>query len=512
MNISSLITKNATFNPEGRAVICGDDGKEYTWSELDKQVNQLGNAFLKLGLYKGDMAAIYLPNSPEFLLTYFALVRIGVVIVPFNILFKRCEIAYILNNSRAVVLIGSSAEVEQNVLSARDQLPHLRTIVTFGKQLKGCIDFYSLLSQGSETLKTVECQEEDLVSLMYTSGTTGHPKGAMLGYGNLREIGALSSQALQINNQDLLLTSAPFCHIFFVLTVLGTFNAGATLVTMQQFHPEKALELISQYGVTHFAGVPTMYVFMLNKYDPAKYDLSSWRLAHSAGASLPVEHFREIEEKFGVALCETYGATETSSTITYNRMGHSKAGSVGQVGFGTQAKVVDETESELPPGEIGEIVVKGPGIFQGYWEMPEATGQAFLGQWYRTGDLGKYDEDGYFYIVDRKKDMIVCSGYNIYPLEVEGVIYHNPKVMEVAVVGVKDPVRDHVPKAFIRLRDGQEMTGQELIEFCAQELASYKVPREVEFLPELPKSATGKILRRLLAATDHREPLTEVPL
>ncbi|MHB8918394.1 MAG: AMP-binding enzyme, partial [Desulfocucumaceae bacterium] len=200
---------------------------------------------------------------------------------------------------------------------------------------------------------------------------------------------------------------------------------------------------------------------------------------------------------------ESFGATETSSTVVYNRLGHGKAGSVGPVGRGNQVKVVDESGKDLPAREVGEILVKGPGICRGYWEMPEATREAFDGEWYRTGDLGKYDEDGYFYIVDRKKDMIICGGYNVYPREVEEVIYQHPKVMEAAVMGIKDTVRGEVPKAFIRLKDGEEMTDQELIDFCKQKMASYKVPRNIEFLPELPKSPTGKILKRFLELNQH---------
>jgi long-chain acyl-CoA synthetase len=271
---------------------------------------------------------------------------------------------------------------------------------------------------------------------------------------------------------------------------------------MRRFTPELAQDLLSRYKGTHFAGVPTMYLFLLQEYSKKKPDLTAWRFAHAAGASMPVEYIKEIEETFGVSLCETYGITETSSTITYNRLGHGKVGSVGPVARGTRAKVVDSSGSELPAGEVGEILVNGPGVFKGYWEMPEMTREAFAGEWYRTGDLGKYDEDGYFYIVDRKKDMIVCGGYNVYPREVEEVIYQHPKVMEAAVLGIKDPVRGEVPKAFIHLKEGMAMMDQEMIDFLKTKLASYKVPRNIEFVQELPKSTTGKILKRILRETN----------
>lgn len=498
MNISSLITENASFHPHYKAVICGDDGREFTWYEFDKIVNKVCNALVNMGVKKGDRVAIYLPNSPEFLFTYFAAARIGAIANPFNTLFKTGEITYILNNSRAKVLVGSSEEIVQNLIGANAQVPDLEKIITVGRPVQGTVDFYSLISEASEHFNAVDCSPDELVTLMYTSGTTGQPKGAMLSHGNFMAIGALSSKVLNINDQDLFLTAAPYCHIFFVLTVMGPFNAAAGIVTMQRFNPEKALELISRYQVTHFAGVPTMYIFMLQHYDSKKYDLTAWRFAQSAGASMPVEYINEVVEKFGVGFSETYGATETSSTITYNRLGHGRVGSVGPASYGIQVKVVDKSGDELPAEEVGEILIKGPGVFKGYWEMPEATREAFDGEWYRTGDLGKYDEDGYFYIVDRKKDMLICSGYNVYPREVEEVIYQHPKVMEVAVLGIKDPVRGEVPKAFICLKDGEKMTDQEMIDFLKQRIASYKVPRNMEFLKELPKSPTGKILKRKL--------------
>jgi long-chain acyl-CoA synthetase len=499
MNLSNLVTDNASFRPNHRAIICGDDGREFTWSEFDKIINKVGNSLINMGVKKGDRIAIYLPNSPEFLFVYFAAARIGAVATPFNILYKTSEIKYILNNSRAKVLFGSSHEIQENLIGATVEIPHLEKIITVGSPVNGTIDFYSMISEASENLDTVSCSPQDIVSQLYTSGTTGQPKGAMLTHANFMANAALNgSRVLHINDQDLFMTATPFCHIFFVLTVLGPIYAGACVVTMQRFHPEKTLELISRYQITHFAGVPTMYIFMLEQYDSGKYDVRSWRFAQSAGASMPMEYIKEIEEKFGVGFCECYGATETSSTVAYGRLGHGKAGSVGPVANGYQIKIVDESGKELPAGDVGEILVKGPGIFAGYWEMPEATKDAFDGEFYRTGDMGRYDEDGYLYIVDRKKDMIICGGYNVYPREVEEVIYQHPKVMEAAVLGVKDPVRGEVPKAFIRLKDGEKMTDQELIDYMKQKMASYKVPRNIEFIKEFPKSPTGKILKRNL--------------
>ncbi|HWP95553.1 MAG TPA: long-chain-fatty-acid--CoA ligase [Syntrophomonadaceae bacterium] len=501
MNISTLVKKHASIQPHTQAVIAGDNGTAFSWLELDKVINKLGNALVALGIKKGDVVSVYLPNSPEFLFVYFATTRIGAIILPFNVLFKTGEISYILKNSRAKVLIGTSTEVEKNLIKVKDQFPHLETIITMGQPVTGCLDFDSLLIESSENLEIIDCNPEDLATLVYTSGTSGHPKGAMLSHSNLEAIGTLSSLALLINDKDLLLTGAPFCHICFVLSVLGPFHAGAGIVTMSRFSPDIALQLINHYQITHFSGVPTMFIYMLQQFDEQKYDLTSLRLVHCAGAPMPVAYITEIEQKFRVNFCELYGATETSSVISYNRLGHGRNGSIGQPAYGIQIKVVNESGHELQPGETGEFLVKGPGIFRGYWEMPEATEAAFDGEWYRTGDLGKYDKDGYLYIVDRLKDMIVCGGYNVYPRELEDIIYQNPKILEAAVLGHKDPMKNEVPKAYIALKENEKMTEEELIDFCKERMASYKVPHIIEFLPELPKSPSGKILKRALKQT-----------
>jgi long-chain acyl-CoA synthetase len=498
MNISNLITKNAVNSPGSKAIICGDDGHILSWIELEYLVNKFGNALLTMGVQKGDIVAIYLPNSPEFIIAYFAAARIGAVMLPINIAFTQAEIGYILNNSRAKLLIGSSFEIERHLISALNYFPNLQHIITVGPAVNNCQDFNSLIANASPDLKTVNISQSNLSCLMYTSGTTGKPKGVMLTYNNLMSIAQICKDAVELNDRDLMLTGTPFCHIFFVLTVLAPFNVGAGIVTKRRFHPLEMLELISRYSVTHFAGVPTMYLYMLDHFDPFKFDLRSWRISCCAGAAMPTQYIWNVEKKFETSFIELYGATETSSTITYNRVGHGKPGSVGTPALGVKIKVIDESGLELKQGEIGEILVKSPGLFKGYWELPDATREAFIGQWFRTGDLGKFDDDGYYSIVDRKKDMIISGGYNIYPRELEEVILQHPKVLETAVIGVKDPLLNEIPKAFVRLHNDVNITEQELIQFCSERLAKYKVPRIVKFISELPKNPTGKILKKEL--------------
>ncbi len=501
MNLAQIIEKNVRRIPNSPAVL--SETVQWSWQEFELQVNRMGNGLRKLGVSKGDRVAMYLPNSPEYLVTYFAITKLGAIAVPFNIMYKSSEITYIVNNAQTKVLVAASDEAQKHVLDIRDQLPALENLVVVGDKVDGAVSYADLLAGGESELPMAECAEDDVVTILYTSGTTGQPKGAMLTHGNFYYNGELNGNCtLHLNDQDRFFTGTPFCHIFFVLTVLGPMYKGSAVVTAPRFFPDKALELLSKFKVTHFAAVPTMYIYMLQTYqaDPGKYDLSAWRFAQSAGAAMPAEYISLIEQAFGVGFCECYGSTETSSTCTYGRLGHGKAGSIGLPAENWQIRLVNEENNEVPQGEVGEITVKGPGVFKGYWGMPEATEQAFSDGWFHTGDLGKADEDGYLYIVDRKKDMLICGGYNIYPREVEEVLYTHPAVLEAAVIGVPDAAKGEIPKAYVSLKPGAKATEEEVVAFCKERMAAYKVPRLVEFMDVLPKNASGKILKRSLRA------------
>jgi len=500
LNLSNIVKDNAMWRPGATAIISTDTDVKYTYGEFDSLINRFGNALLDMGVTKGDRVAIYLPNSPEFIIAHFAIARIGAIAVPFNIMYKGQEIKYILNNAGVKVLIAAAREAGANAAGVLPQIPTLERVISVGEPvLAGSVSFADLLANGKDELEIVDCAPDDPVSILYTSGTTGQPKGAMLTHSNFLSNAELNgTRVLHVNDQDLFYTGTPFCHIFYVLTVLGPIYVGAGIVVSERFMPDKTLENIAKYRVTHYAGVPTMWIYMLKEYDPQKYDVSAWRFAQSAGASMPGEHIRTIEETFGVGFCECYGSTETSSTVTFGRLGHGKVASIGPAAPGYRIKVIGENGIVLGPEEVGELVVKGPGVLKGYWEMPDATREVLQDGWLRTGDLCKYDADGYFYIVDRKKDMIICGGYNIYPREVEEVLYAHPQIFEAVVVGIPDKDKGEVPKAYIQLKEGVEAEPQEVIAFCKERMAAYKVPREVEFVRQLPKSPTGKILKRVI--------------
>ncbi|AGL02114.1 class I adenylate-forming enzyme family protein [Desulfoscipio gibsoniae] len=501
MNLSSIVENNASWNPKATAIICTETDTKYTYEEFNKLINRFGCALQEMGVQKEDRVAIYLPNSPEFLISHFAIARIGAVAVPFNVMFKGPEIKYILNNSKAKVLIAAAKEAALNVVEVLPGIPTLERVITVGEtELAGAVTFASMIESGKDELEMVDCAPSDTVSILYTSGTTGQPKGAMLTHNNFLSNARLNgTRVLHVNDQDLFYTGTPFCHVFYVLSVLGPIYAGAGIVVSERFMPDKTLESISKYRVTHYAGVPTMWIYMLNEYTPEKYDVSSWRFAQSAGASMPGEYISKIENTFRVGFCECYGSTETSSTVSFGRLGHGKVASIGPPAWGYQFKIIGDDGKELGPNEVGEIVLRGPGVFKGYWEMPEATKEVLSEDgWFKTGDLGKYDEDGYYYIVDRKKDMIICGGYNIYPREIEEVLYTHPKVFEAVVIGVPDKEKGEIPKAYIKLKQGVEAEPAEIVQFCKERMAAYKSPRQVEFVDDFPKNPTGKILKRVM--------------
>jgi len=501
LNLAQMIERNVCRIPNWPAVL--SESMKYTWQEFNQLVNKMGNALRVQGVNKGDRVAVCLPNSPDYLVTYFAIVKLGAIAVPFNVMFKSAEMTYITNNSEAKVLVALAGETMNSIIGMRDRIPSIEKIIIVGEhELYNVLSFPQILEEESDELELVDCSPDDIVTILYTSGTTGHPKGAMLTHNNFYKMAELNSCYVNlVTDQDVSFTGTPFCHIFFVTTVLSPMYKGAAVVTTPRFYPEKALELISKFKVTHFAAVPTMYIYMLQTYleNPQKYDFKAWRNAQSAGAAMPADYITKIEETFGVNFCENYGATETSSTATYGRLGHGKVGSIGLPSDTWEVIIADQNNRLVPQGEVGEIVLKGPGLFKGYWKMPEATEEAFVDGWFHTGDLARADEDGYLYIVDRKKDMLICGGYNIYPREVEEVLYTHPAVFEVAVVGVPDSVKGEIPKAFITLRQGSQTDETEIIAFCKERMAAYKAPRVVEFISDLPKNLSGKILKRTLA-------------
>lgn len=514
MNLAiECLEKNVARIPQRTAVIHGPSNQRLSYAELNARANCMANALRARGVEKGDRVSIYLPNCPEFIIAFFANAKIGAITVPFNIMLKQLEIAHIVNNSGCKCIIGAADPIRENVLPIRDRLPDLETIIALGDGQSVSAppevdDFYALIDGHHPSFETVNLAPDDPISLMYTSGTTGKPKGVLATHRNWLEQTKLSAfQIVPMTDEDVVLTGGPFFHIYIIIAVLDTLLVGGTVLSVGRFFPDKALEYITRYRVTHFMGTPTMWTYLIKAFQshPERYDLSSLWQGQSAGARLPAALAEQIETVFDIGLVECYGATECSSTVANTRFGHLTPGSTGWPPPGWEVKIMGDRDAELPAGEIGELWCRGPGLIKAYWRDAEMNATKFVDGWWRSGDLAYVEGDSHtackIFIVGRKDDMIVCGGYNLYPAEIEDYLRQHPAVMQAYVVGITDAEKGHIPKAFIVLRPGHTVTEAAIVRFGKSIMAAYKAPRAVKFiqLEDLPKTASGKLNRRQLA-------------
>jgi long-chain acyl-CoA synthetase len=492
-------------------------GAFINFGEAKKLVDLLATALQKLGVVKGDRVGIMLPNCPQYLLSFFAVVRLGAIVVNVNPIYTPREVEMVAKDSgmRAIITLDLLAP---NIFGVRANTAIEHVIVTSLLDYsatpdkapptpEGALSFKSLIGGVDEVdLPRVEIDPaEDVAVLQYTGGTTGVPKGAMLTHRNLYT-NTLQSWAwagpLTRQGDERYLMVIPYFHIYgqTVGLLLGAWN-GAMQIPIPKFDPNLLIEAIKQYKPSFFPGAPTLYISMLNHPEIKNCGLENVRRFNSGSAPLPLEVIERFEKLSGAMLYEGYGLTEASPTThSTPTLAKRKIGSIGLPFPSTDCKIVDlETgERVVPVGEAGELCVRGPQVMKGYWNRPEETAIALRDGWLYTGDVARMDEDGFFYIVQRKKDMIIVSGFNVYPNEVEDVLFTHPAVLEAAVIGVPDQYRGEAVKAFITLRPGANATADEVIEFCRANLAKYKIPSLIEFLPSLPKSAVGKVLRREL--------------
>lgn len=486
-------------------------GQDVTYGELDRKVQQYATYFSKLGIKMGDRVVLSCLNSPEFIYSYFGIVKLGATIVPINLLLTLDEMIYIVKNSEAKTMIihptillklKQSKDNKKQLIASMVENSFTRKIVSkiIGIDLIVLDEKFKAKIDSITNFQFNESEDETLVStFLYTSGTTGKPKAAMLTHHNLFSNVVQSSKTIDVYPTDNLLCVLPMFHVFaFTVCVLLPLYTGATLTILETFQPKEVIETMLNNGLTIFVGVPSMYVVLI---EAAKTNIkfSNLRLAISGGAALPVEIFRQTKEMLNIPLIEGYGLSEASPVVSLNPVeGVQKEGSIGLPVKGVECKIVDKNGNEVPLGEAGELIVKGDNVMVGYYKQDEQTKEALKNGWLYTGDMAKFDEDGYLYIVDRKKDLVIVGGLNVYPREVEEAIYKFPKVKEAAVVGIADKLRGEYVKAFVVLKDGETCHSKELLRFLKEKIAQYKLPREIEFISDLPKNATGKILKRVL--------------
>jgi long-chain acyl-CoA synthetase len=492
-------------------------GAFINFGDVKKLVDRLATSLAKLGVVKGDRVGIMLPNCPQYLISFFAIVRLGAIVVNVNPIYTPREVEMVAKDSgmRAIIALDLLAP---NVFSIRANtaIEHIVTTSLLDYSAtpdksppapEGARSLKSLISDVAEVdLPRVEIDPaEDVAVLQYTGGTTGVPKGAMLTHRNLYT-NTLQSWAwggpITRPGDERYLMVIPYFHIYgqTVGLLLGAWN-GAMQIPIPKFDPNMLVEAIKQYKPTFFPSVPTLYIAMLNHPEIKTCGLEYIRRFNSGSAPLPVEVIEQFEKLSGAMLYEGYGLTEASPTThSTPTLAKRKIGSIGLPFPSTECKIVDLETGEriVPLGEAGELCVRGPQVMKGYWNRPEETAIALRDGWLYTGDVARMDEDGFFYIVQRKKDMIIVSGFNVYPNEVEDVLFTHPAILEAAVIGVPDEYRGEVVKAFVVLRPGTTATADDVLEFCRANLAKYKVPSMIEFSPSLPKSAVGKVLRREL--------------
>jgi len=468
------------------------DDEEITYGRLLDTARSVASSLALRGLEKDDKVCIWTYNRPEFVYMMLGCAFSGTVLVPINTQFKAEEAQYIIQNSQARLLV-TQPEFKDMVEQVRPQCPELEEVIMLDEAPQGSSPFDELYHP-SETVER-EVVKDDIAGIIYTSGTTGYPKGVLLTHENYVFNAWEITEAARMSEEDRFMCILPLFHVNGqVVTVYSPLYAGASMVLLKGFSPKEFLPKLERYHATAFSGVPTVYAILNNLPDAEDYDLSNLRFCICGAAPMPVEVFETFERKYKAFILEGYGLSEGTCASSLNPLdGARKIGSIGIPLKGQEMKIVDDNGKEVAPGEVGEIVVRGDNVMKGYYRNPQATEATLKKGWLHTGDLGYRDEDGYFFIVGRKKEMIIRGGENIYPKEIEEVLYKHPGVMDAAVAGIPDKIWGEEVAAFIVPKEGVELKQSEIMEYCKEKIANYKCPRMVFFWDELPKTATGKI-------------------
>ncbi len=529
------LEESARKYPEATATIILNN--KLTYRQLNELADRFAAALQQLGVEKGDRVAIYTLNSPQFVISYYGALKAGAIVVTFNPLYAAREVEHQLKDSGAETMVVMSnfypivKQVRPNtklrrviVTNIKEYFPPVtKLLFTLAKEKKGghradisgdpnTYWFQELLKSAPAKPMPVEVNPGDTACFLYTGGTTGVPKGAELTHANLMSNAVACRHWMHDiqEGKEVILTSLPLYHSYGMTTCmnLGVYAAAALLLIPDPRDYNDLMKNVNKHRPTLFPGVPTMYVAFNNFPDLQKYDVKSIRCCMSGAAGLPIEVQKRFQELTGARLVEGYGLSEASPVTHANPVyGQNKIGTIGMPWPDTEAKIVDlETgEKELPVGEIGELIIHGPQVMKGYWNMPEETANTLRNGWLYTGDIARMDEDGYFQIVDRKKDMIIAGGFNIYPRDVEEVLFEHPKIKEAVVAGIPDPYRGETVKAYCVLKEGETATEEEVITFCKGKMAKYKVPTAIEFRADLPKTIVGKVLRRMLVEEEKKK-------
>jgi long-chain acyl-CoA synthetase len=502
-NIRELLEQRALATPDKAFLFSEADGRSYTYALFDAAVNRAARMIAARGIKKGDAVSLLMPNSVEYIIAYFACFKLGALACPVNSLLKPEEITYVIANSEARALLVNT-EFLSSVAAIRDELPDLQHVLVFDDEAQATAEF----TEGE--LPGIQIGKDDEAIIIYTSGTTGKPKGCLLTHGNIIANARQITGWLKFTERDCLLTVMPLFHMNAVsVTTMTPLYAGASTVISPKFSASRFWQIVSDYKVTSFGSVATMLSMLLSTYPdgvPAGLETDQLRFAMCGSAPVPAEVLRKFEETFNCLVIEGYGLSESTCRSTFNPPDERRRpGSCGMA-IGNEMKVVDEDDREVALGELGEIVLRGENILKGYYKNTEATTRAFRHGWFHTGDIGYKDADGFFYIVDRKSDMIIRGGENIYPREIDEILYKHATVAAAATIGVPDPLYGEEVAAFIVLKEGVKASEEEIMAFCREHLADYKCPKSVRFVKDIPKGPTGKLLKRELSRQNAQPP------
>jgi len=504
MNLKLMLEETAKQYGEKTAFALGEHRLSY--AELDEASNKIANALIEMGVVKGDRVTILLPNIPEFAVIYFGTVKAGSIAVPLDIRYKVDELLSLCNASKPKVLVTESSYLE-SLIPALPQFKSIKHVIVLNSKYEGqFLNYQEIMATSPAHRIETELEPDDIAHITYAAGATTHPKGAALThYGLMTEI-AIGADIFQQTNRDTeLLYSLPMCRTFGLVAIMLTaVSKVSTVIIAPGLSISSCMELIEKEKVTMLMGVPSAFTLAINmaEKEGIKYDLSSLRLCGSGGAPLPLDVMEQFKKYYGLSIVNFWGLTESTAMVTSQPIdGTGKVGAVGKVLPGWELKIIDEDGQDLPPNQPGEVIVRGP-IMKGYYGNPQASAEVIKNGWLHTGDIGTVDEDGYLFISDKKKDMIIVAGQNIYASDIEEVLYTHPKVAEAAVVGIPDKLRGEAVRAFIRLKDGALATEREIKQFCRERLADFKVPKQIVFMASLPKTITGKIRKEVLKQID----------
>ena len=480
--------------------------RELSFNELEALTNRCANALVKLGVKPGDRVTLYSGNCWEWIVSYYGALKTGAVINPINVMLTPGEVEFVANDCGATVVIASY-EKALSIAGVKEK-SEVRELIAFGDEAlpEGILSFNEILAGSDEDFEMGDIDPDSLSTIGYTSGTTGHPKGACLSHRNILLNVAMTALMHQRNEKDTVVTALPCPHVYGNVVMSGAIQNGMTLVLHPAFEEKAILQSIQDHSATMFEGVPTMYMFMLNHPELDNYDLSSLRCCTVGGQTMPVPKMEEVEQRFGCSLIELWGMTEIGGLgTTFAANGPIKHGAIGVALPYTEARIADTENANkiLAVGEVGELMIKGGIVMQGYYGNEQATAETIEADgWLHTGDVASMDEDGCVFIVDRKKDMILTAGFNVYPAEIERVVAGHPDVALVAVGSIPDEDKGELAKAYIVPKTGVEANEDDILAYCREHLAAYKVPRAVQFVDDLPKTSTGKVMRRELKTLD----------